>query len=109
MNRAVWREVRFSLYAAFILNGILVQWVVPLTFRCSVTDDSCPACGLRTAVDLLLQGQFSAAYRSNHLIVLVPAIGVLMAADVGRYLLRQRRSRRTAGGETPEADRSGSR
>ena len=87
MNRRVWREVRFSLYAAFALNGILVQWIVPLTFRCNVTGNSCPACGLRTAVDLFLQGQFLAAFQSNRLIVPVATAGLLMAADVGRYVL----------------------
>lgn len=93
MNRRVWREVRFSLYAAFALNGILVQWIVPLTFRCNVTGDSCPACGLRTAVDLFLRGHFSAAFQSNRLIVPVAAAGLLMAADVGRYVLCSLRGR----------------
>ena len=86
MKREVWREVRFSLYAAFVLNGILVQWVVPLTFKCSVTDASCPACGLRTAVSLLLRGHFREAYGSNKLIVVALAVFAVMAADVGHYL-----------------------
>lgn len=86
MNRTIWREVRFSLYAAFVLNGILVQWVAPLTFKCSVTDASCPACGLRTAVTLFLGGHFRAACQSNKLIVAVALLAVGMAVDVGVYL-----------------------
>ena len=89
MNRTIWREVRFSLYAAFVLNGILVQWVVPLTFRCGVTDASCPACGLRTAVSLLLRGHFREACGSNRLIVVVLAVFAVMAADVGHYLRKR--------------------
>ena len=93
MNRAIWREVRFSLYAAVVLNGILVQWVVPLTFKCSGTDASCPTCGLRTAVALVLQGRFREAYGANRLIAVVLVVLVGMVLDVGLYL-RKRLARR---------------
>lgn len=89
MNRSVWREVRFSLYTAFILNGILVQWIVPLTFKCSVTDTVCPACGLRTAVSLLLRGNFRGAYQSNRLIVVIMILAAVMAIDTGVCLWKK--------------------
>ena len=91
MNKSVFRQVRFALYAAFLLNGVLVQWVLPLDFRCSVTGEHCFACGLRGAVDRLLQGDFSGAYDSNPLIVPIVLIAALMCADMLWYFWKQRR------------------
>lgn len=91
MNKSVFRQVRFALYAAFLLNGVLVQWVLPLDFRCSVTGEHCFACGLRGAVDRLLQGDFAGAYGSNPLIVPIVLIAALMCADVLWYFWKQRR------------------
>ena len=91
MNKQVWREVRFSLYFAFILNGIIIQWIAPFQYKCNFTDERCFACGLRTAVNLFLQGRFSEAYQSNKLIVLLVVLAVVMVADIGFYLYQQRR------------------
>ena len=85
MNKNVWREVRFALYSAFALNGLIVQFA-PFQYKCNFTDEKCFACGLRTAVDLFLQGKFSAAYRSNKLIVILVLAAVVMVADVLLYL-----------------------
>ena len=57
MKNSVWREVRFSLYLAAVLNGLIIQ-VVPFQYKCNFTDEKCFACGLRTAVDLFLHGRF---------------------------------------------------
>ena len=84
----VWREVRFSLYFAFVVNGIIIQWFAPFQYKCNFTDEKCFACGLRTAVDLFFQGKFSAAYRSNKLIVILVLAAVVMAVDVLLYLYR---------------------
>ena len=84
----VWREVRFSLYFAFVVNGIIIQWFAPFQYKCNFTDEKCFACGLRTAVDLFLQGKFSAAYRSNKLIVILVLAAVVMAVDVLLNLYR---------------------
>ncbi len=88
----VWREVRFSLYFAFVVNGIIIQWFAPFQYKCIFTDEKCFACGLRTAVDLFLQGKFSAAYRSNKLIVILVLAAVVMVADVLLYLYRHKKS-----------------
>ena len=88
----VWREVRFSLYFAFVVNGIIIQWFAPFQYKCNFTDEKCFVCGLRTAVDLFLQGKFSAAYRSNKLIVILVLAAVVMVADVLLYLYRHKKS-----------------
>ena len=89
MNKSVFRQVRFALSAAFLRNGVLVQWVLPLDFRCSVTGEHCFACGLRGAVDRLLQGDFAGAYGSNPLIVPIVLIAALMCADMLWYFWEQ--------------------
>ena len=91
MKSSLFAQVRFSLYAAFLLNGILVQWIVPFQYRCNLTGESCFACGLRGAVDRLLQGDFAGAYGSNPLIVPIVLIAALMCADVLWYFWKQRR------------------
>lgn len=88
----VWREVRFSLYFAFVVNGIIIQWFAPFQYKCNFTDEKCFACGLRTAVDLFLQGKFSAAYRSNKLIVILVLAAVVMVVDALLYLYRRQKS-----------------
>lgn len=88
----VWREVRFSLYFAFVVNGIIIQWFAPFQYKCNFTDEKCFACGLRTAVDLFLQGKFSAAYRSNKLIVILVLAAVVMVVDALLYLYQRQKS-----------------
>lgn len=86
MNSSVFRQVRYSLYAAFVLSGVILQWCMRFPFRCHVTGERCFACGLRAAVDAVLQGNFREAYQSNKLIAVVILVAVFMAADVARYL-----------------------
>lgn len=92
MRKSIWQEIRFSLYFAFILNGLIIQWVVPFQYKCNFADEKCFACGLRTAVNLFLQGKFSAAYQSNKLIVVLVIAAVLMSVDVLLYLYRHKKS-----------------
>ena len=91
MNRSTFRQVRFGLYAAFVLNGI-IQWLIPFQYRCNITGEECFACGLRTAVSLFLQGRFSEAYQFNKLIIVIVIIGIAMAADVLHYLYQRQKS-----------------
>lgn len=94
MNWSVWRGVRFSLYIAFIINGIIVQWFLPFRYKCNLTDEQCFACGLRTSVNLLLQGRFSEAYQSNKLIVLLVVCGILMVIDIVHYIYQYRKEKK---------------
>ena len=87
---SVFRSVRYSLYLAFAINALIFQ-LIPFRFRCDLTGERCFACGLRTAVDLFLQGRFAQAYRSNPLILVVVLSPALMAADVLHYLYRRKK------------------
>lgn len=78
------------MYFAFVLNGIIIQWLVPFQYRCNVTGEKCFACGLRTAVDLLLQGEFTAAYQSNKLILVIVLFLLVMTADVVSYVCKRK-------------------
>lgn len=93
MNKNVWCEVRFALYPAFALNGLIVQFA-PFQYKCNFVDERCFACGLRTAVNLFLQGKFLAAYQSNKLIVVLVIAAAVMAIDVLSYLYRRGKAKR---------------
>ena len=86
MRDDTFRQVRYSLYLAFLLSGAMVQWLLPFHYQCNITGQPCFACGLRTVVSLLLRGHFREAYGSNKLIVVALAVFAVMAADVGHYL-----------------------
>ena len=95
MRKRVFQDIRYCLYFALVLNGI-IQWLIPFEYRCNITGEECFACGLRTAVTLLLQGRFGEAYQSNRLIALIVIMGIAMAADVltqlGKQLLGKHRA-----------------
>ena len=101
MNSSVFRQVRYSLYAAFVLSGVILQWWMRFPFRCHVTGQRCFACGLRAAVDAVLQGNFREAYQFNKWIAVVIFLAAVMAADVGLYIgkrfFSQNRSYKAAG------------
>ena len=88
MRKRVFQDVRYCLYFAFVLNGI-IQWLIPFQYKCNLSDEKCFACGLRTAVSLLLHGRFSEAYQSNKLIVVIAVAGFIMVADVLHYLYQR--------------------
>lgn len=86
MHKQIFRNVRYSLYLDFILNGIIIQWFAPIHYRCELSGNHCLACGLRTAVNLLLQGRFVEAWQANHLILLADIAVLIMIGDMGSYL-----------------------
>ena len=94
MKNSVFRQVRYSLYFAFALNGIIIQWIAPFQYKCNFTGEKCFACGLKTAVDLLFQGRLVEAYQSNKLIVVLVVAAVIMAIDVGLYLYQREKLKR---------------
>lgn len=94
MKKEGFTQIRFSIYFAFFISGIIIQWLSPFPYKCNFADEKCFACGLRTAVTLLLQGKFSAAYRSNKLIVVLVIAAAVMAVDVLLYLYRREKAKR---------------
>ena len=94
MKKEGFKQIRFSIYFAFFISGIIIQWLAPFPYKCNFADERCFACGLRTAVNLLLQGKFSTAYRSNKLIVVLVVAAAIMAVHVLSYLYRRGRAKR---------------
>lgn len=85
------RSAKWNLYVIVFLNGVFIHFLAPFQYKCDFTEEKCFACGLRTAVNLFLQGKFSAAYQSNKLIVVLILAVVIMAADVLSYLYRRKK------------------
>ena len=83
------REVRYSIYLTIIISFIFFQWLVPFKYKCNIENITCFACGLRTAVDFLFQGNVLEAYNSNKLIVPLIVLFVIITIDVLLYLLRK--------------------
>lgn len=81
MKRKVFRSVRITIYCAMIINGLFVQYTNLFHYVCDYSTFSCPFCGMRNAINLLLMGKFELAYESNKLILLVVIISVLMMID----------------------------
>ena len=84
----LFREIRFSLYLAIIINGIFIQWIFPLKYKCDTFSEECITCGLRTAVDLFFKGKFIQAYTSNKLIIVILLIGIIMLVDFLIYIAK---------------------
>ena len=83
------RSVRWTIYLVLLLNGIYIQWFAPFRYACSITGEECITCGLRTAVNLFLQGRFAESLASSKLIVVI-GIGIfVMAVDVLYYLYQR--------------------
>ena len=88
MKKQVFQEVRFSLYIAFVVNGIFIQWIAPYVYKCDYSEERCFACGLRTAVDLLIKGKVYDAYHSNKLIIVVVFAVLFMICDIMIVVVR---------------------
>lgn len=80
MKKTIFREVRFSIYIALLICGIIF-WKVPVMFKCNINNKQCFACGLRTAVDLFFKGQFVNAYLTNKLVLLIVLFIIIMILD----------------------------
>jgi len=82
MMKDILKQVRYSLYLTFTICFVFFQWLAPFEYKCNITNTSCFACGLRTAVDLFCQGKFIEAYNSNKLIVLLVVLSFVALIDV---------------------------
>lgn len=84
----IFKEVRFSIYAVLLINGIIVQYMLPPCFKCNVTEFTCPTCGMRHSISLLLQLKIHDAIISNKFIIIVMLIGAIMFLDCAIQLLQ---------------------
>ncbi len=74
-------SVRLTVYGVLVINGIFIQYFAPFHYICDYNEQTCVMCGMRTAVNLWLSGDFSAAIESNPLILLIAFIALVMIGD----------------------------
>lgn len=87
---AAFQKTRIIFYAVLLSNGIFIQYFAPFKYKCDYTDERCFTCGLRTAINLIMQGRYTEAYQSNKLIVLVIAVFILMLVDTALCLFKKK-------------------
>ena len=87
-KKTIFREVRFSIYIALLVCGIIL-WKAAIVFKCNISNKQCFACGLRTAVDLFLKGQFINAYLANKFVLAIVLFAVVMTLDFAIYAYRK--------------------
>ena len=84
------QKTRMIFYAVLLANGIFIQYFAPFKYKCDYTDEKCFACGLRTAINLIMQGRYTEAYQSNKLIVLIISVFILMRVDAAFCLFKKK-------------------
>lgn len=88
IKQQVFEEIRLIIYGAIVLSGIL-SCILPFCYICDLEGVSCAFCGMRHAIDYVLQLDFVSAYYSNRYIVVVIMVGFVMVADCFVMMLRK--------------------
>ena len=99
MKNKVFREVRLLIYIVIVLNALLIQYVLPLDYRCNYKGYSCPMCGMRTAIDSAFNLDFKSAINSNPYFVLVLVAVIVMFVDTVHilYYYKKEKNNKAAG------------
>ena len=84
-------EARVVIYFAFFLNCFIAYKFKPCTSLCDDGTVQCALCGMRHAVDKLLQLDLVGAFKSNGLVVLFAIIGLIAIIDTILYFLNNRK------------------
>lgn len=84
------QNARLVFYAVFVGVGILTC-VIPYDYAC-YNGVSCLFCGMRYAIDCVLELDIISAYHSNKGIVILLAFGLAMTIDL-LHILQQRINR----------------
>ena len=79
-KKKVCENVRVIVYFTLLFVGLL-QCHLPFTYKCDTGLYTCPFCGMRHAIDYILNLQFKNAYNSNPLSILLLLFGVFMCID----------------------------
>lgn len=91
IERKEFENIRIEIYIIFQVTGIL-QCILPLKYLCDYNEYSCIMCEMRHAIDYVLQLDFRNAYKSNPLIFLIIAIGILMIIDTSFIVFKRIRN-----------------
>ena len=79
-KKIAFENSRVASYFVIFLAGIL-QCKLPFTYVCDREEFSCLFCGMRQAIDYILNFNFFSAYKSNRLIVVIILIACFMIID----------------------------
>lgn len=85
-------NVRIITYVVIFLAGIL-QCILPFNYLCDKNGFHCPPCGMRHAIDYVLELEFSQAYHSNPLIVVILLLACVMVVDTLVILINRIREK----------------
>ncbi len=79
-KKRIFENSRIISYFVIIFAGVL-QCILPFTYFCNSGEYSCLLCGMRHAIDYILQFDFFNAYKSNKLIIVLILIACFMILD----------------------------
>lgn len=88
IDRKEFENLRVEIYAIFQTVGIL-QCVLPFKYLCDYDNYSCVMCGMRRAIDYILQLDFRNAYNSNPLILVLVSVSLFMLIDTALIVFRR--------------------
>jgi len=80
--RIAFSTARVTIYATVLGTAILLQFFDGIHFLCEQDAYSCPMCGMRTAVKLILKGRFSQAQSINRFSVYIIPLLILVIGDM---------------------------
>lgn len=73
---------RIVIYTVLFLYGIYIVFFDKTFYLCNLEGNSCPLCGMKTAIHHVLKFQFVQAHQSNPLIWLMLLVVLLILVDV---------------------------
>lgn len=94
IKKSSFRSARFIFYIILFVNGFFIQYFAPFQYKCNYDDKKCFACGLRTAINLVLQGNYKEAFYENKLIILIIIICAFMLMDICFYTFNKKKSKK---------------
>lgn len=83
------RTVRAVIYIATFALGAFMLLADPFEYLCNQPDYSCPGCGFKTGLTLLLRFDVGGAMRSNPLCLAAPVLIAAAIADLIHLIHRQ--------------------
>lgn len=92
-KKRAFEDVRITIYITLIVNGLFIQYIAPFHYLCDYNNYSCVLCGMRYAIDSILDGNFTEAYQSNKLIVLVIFLLAIFLFDTLKIIFNRRKDK----------------
>ena len=75
-------QARAIVYGVSLALVLLMLFADPFEYACNLPGNSCPGCGVKTGLFLILHGNITAALESNPISVLMAAAAVAALIDL---------------------------